>query len=312
MLKFIRALPLLAALLVAPPAAAQDAVFPITVEHALGSVTIPAEPKRVVALMDRDVDTLLALGITPVAIRSWYNFDSGTGPWSAELLGDAKPTVWKGRELNFEALAAEEPDLIVFASSGGDAEEYARLSQIAPTIYLPKGELPWGSTTIGTTLLIAEAVGRKAQGEALIAQLDAYLAEQKAAHPEFAGHTANYLDVHSGGLTYYAQTQFINQTLYRLGFSPVQAVLDLPADETYATTSDEQAMLADADILVIYPFGSTREEMLAAHPTLPSLGAFQNGGAIILPDLAFSQASVISIPYALDTLLPEFTAALTD
>ncbi|QDZ11419.1 iron-siderophore ABC transporter substrate-binding protein [Devosia ginsengisoli] len=289
---------------------AQQAPFPVTIEHTFGTVTIPAEPQRVVALMDRDVDTLLALGIRPVAIRSWYNFDTGAGAWSVDLLGDTKPTVWKGRDLNYEAIAAEDPDLIVFASSGGDAEEYERLSQIAPTVSLPKGELPWGSTTIGTTRLIAQAVGREAQGEALIAELNAYLAAQKAAHPEFAGHTANYLDVHQGGLTYYARAQFINATLYQLGFSPIEAVLAIPAGESYATTSDEQAALVDADILLIYPFGLSREEMLAAHPTLPNIGAFKNGGAIILPDLAFSQASVISIPYALERLLPEFSAAL--
>ncbi len=292
------------------PAYAEQASFPIIVEHALGAVTIPAAPQRIVALMDRDADTLLALGIKPVAVRSWYGFEEGAGPWSIDLFGDDKPVVWQGRELNYEAIAAQNPDLIVFASSGGNEEEYAKLSQIAPTLSLPKGELPWGSTTTGTTALIAEAVGLADEGEKLIADLEAYLADQKAAHPEFAGHSANYLDVHAGGLTYYAQTQFINATLYDLGFSPVQAVLDLPAEDTYATVSDEQAALADADILLIYPFGLSREEMLAEHPTLDNLKAFTEGGAVILPDLAFSQASVLSIPYALDRLIPEFSAIL--
>ncbi|MQA01035.1 MAG: hypothetical protein GEU80_17255 [Dehalococcoidia bacterium] len=44
--------------------------FPRTVEHALGPTRIEAEPGRVVALIDRDADTMLALGVTPVAIRS--------------------------------------------------------------------------------------------------------------------------------------------------------------------------------------------------------------------------------------------------
>ncbi|SDH05986.1 ABC transporter substrate-binding protein [Pelagibacterium luteolum] len=278
---------------------AQD-VFPVTVEHALGTTTIEDVPERVVALMDRDVDTLLALGVVPVGIRSWYNFEDGAGPWSAPLLEGHSPEVWLGRELNFEAIAATEPDLIVFASSGGDRAEYERLSQIAPTLSLPKGESPWGSTTTATTLLIAEALGRRDEGQALIDGLETYLAGIKAENPQFAGHTANYLDVHAGGLTYYAQTQFINKTLYDLGFSPVPAVLDMPADESYVTVTAEEARLADADILLIYPFGSTRDEILAANPTLDTLEAFQTGGAILLPDLAFSQASVLSIPYALE------------
>lgn len=292
------------------PASAQSDPFPITLEHALGTVTIPAAPQRIVALMDRDVDTLLALGIKPVAVRSWYNFEEGAGPWSTDLFGDDRPAVWLGRDLNFEAIAAEDPDLIVFSTSGGDREEYERLSAIAPTISLPKGELPWGSTTTATTLLIAEAVGRRAEGEALVAELDTYLAGVRADNPQFQDHTANYLDVHQGGLTYYAQTQFINKTLYELGFSPVQAVLDMPDDSTSVTVSNEQAFLADADILLIYPFGQTRQEMLQANPTLDSLSAFRDGGEIILPDLAFSQASVLSIPYALDSLVPAFQNAL--
>lgn len=151
MLSIVRVLPLLAVLLAAPSAMAQDAAFPITLEHALGTVTIPAEPQRVVALIDRDADTVLALGVQPVGIRSNYNFDAGVGPWAEPLL-TTEPAVWKGRELNFEAIAAADPDLIVFATSGGDAAEYERLSQIAPTIALPRGANPWEATTAQTTL----------------------------------------------------------------------------------------------------------------------------------------------------------------
>jgi iron complex transport system substrate-binding protein len=302
---------LAAAILAFSSTAALAQSFPVTLEHELGSVTIPSEPKRVIALMDRDVDTLLALGVKPVAVRSWYNFDDGAGPWSVGLFGADKPVVWIGRELNYEAIAAQNPDLIVNASSGGDAEEYAKLSQIAPTLALPKGDLPWGSTTESTTRLIAAALGKTAEGDKLLADTAAYLAAQKAAHPEFAGKTANYLDVHNGGLTIYSEAQFINKTLYDLGFSPIQAVLDLPDDATYLTGSDEQAAEFDADILVIYPFGLSREDMLAAHRTLENLPSFQNGGAIILDDLGFSTASVLSIPYAVDKLVPQFAAALS-
>jgi iron complex transport system substrate-binding protein len=145
-----------------------------------------------------------------------------------------------------------------------------------------------------------------------LADVTAYLEAQKAAHPEFAGKTANYLDVHSGGLTIYAKDQIINKALYDLGFSPIKAVLDLPAGETYLTGSDEQAAAFDADILLIYPFGLSREEMLAAHRTLENLPSFHNGGAIILDDLGFSTASVLSIPYVLDKLVPQFADALAE
>lgn len=311
MLSIFRALPLLAVLFAIPLAMAQEAAFPITIEHALGTTTIPAEPQRVVALIDRDADTVLALGVQPVGIRSNYNFDAGVGPWAEPLL-TTEPTVWKGRELNFEAIAAADPDLIVFATSGGDAAEYARLSQIAPTIGLPKGANPWEATTAQTTLLIAEALGRKPQGEQLIADLDAYLASQKAAHPEFAGRTVNYLDIYPGGISSYSDDHIVNGMLYATGFSPIAGALDVPADQSSVSVSAELLANYDADIVLIYPFGRTLDELIAETPTLGTLPLVEDRRAFVLQDLAFSNASVVSIPYALDNLLPQFSAALAD
>ncbi|MCR6671823.1 iron-siderophore ABC transporter substrate-binding protein [Devosia ginsengisoli] len=311
MLSIVRVLPLLAVLLAAPSAMAQDAAFPITLEHALGTVTIPAEPQRVVALIDRDADTVLALGVQPVGIRSNYNFDAGVGPWAEPLL-TTEPAVWKGRELNFEAIAAADPDLIVFATSGGDAAEYERLSQIAPTIALPRGANPWEATTAQTTLLIAEALGRKQEGEQLIADLDAYLATQKAAHPEFAGRTVNYLDIYPGGISSYSANHIVNGMLYATGFSPIAGALDVPAGQSSISVSAELLASYDADIVLIYPFGRSLDELIAETPTLATLPSVEDGRAFVLQDLAFSSASVVSIPYALDNLLPRFSAALAD
>lgn len=311
MLKLLRALPLLAALLVVPLAAAQETAFPVTLEHALGSVTIPTEPQRVVALIDRDADTVLTLGVQPVGIRSNYNFDAGVGPWSEHLL-TSTPIVWKGRELNFEAIAAAEPDLIVFANSGGDQEQYDRLSQIAPTIGLPNGARPWEATTAQTTMIIAEALGKAEQGKALLADLDAYFAEQKAAHPEFAGKTAAYLDIYPGGINSPSDDHIVNGDLYAVGFSPTAGALSVPDGESGIDISPERLAEFDADILLIYPFGRTLDELIAETPTLANLPSIKDGRAFVLQDLAFSTASVISIPYALNNLLPQFSAALAD
>lgn len=293
------------------PAAAQQAAFPLTVEHSQGSVTIPAEPKRVVALIDRDADTLLALGVQPVAIRSNYGFEGGVGPWAEDLL-TTSPIVWTGRELNYEAIAAAAPDLIVFATSGGDADEYERLSQIAPTIYLPKGADGWEATTKQTTLLIAEALGRRADGEKLLAGLDAYLAEQKAAHPEFSGKSANYLDIYPGGISAYSDEHIVNGTLYALGFESARSAVDIPLGQSSTNVSPE--LLADyvGDITLIYPFGRTLDGLIAETPTLGLVPQAETGGLIVLDNLAFSNASVISIPYALDRLIPAFAEVVAE
>lgn len=47
-------------------AATADAVFPRTVEHAMGETEIPQRPERVVVLDTGELDSVLSLGVTPV------------------------------------------------------------------------------------------------------------------------------------------------------------------------------------------------------------------------------------------------------
>lgn len=300
---------LLLALLALPLKAAE--AFPLTIEHAQGSTTIPAAPQRIVAMIDRDADTLLALGVVPVGIHSLFGFEQGVGPWSEALLGTATPAVWGGREYNYEAIAALKPDLIVFANSGGDKDVYDRLSAIAPTIGLPKGAIGWEATVQQTTQVIADALGRRDDGVALLAKLDDYLAATKAAHPEFAGKTANYLDIYPGGISSYSARHIVNTMLYGAGFSPIAAA-ELPEGQSSVQVSAELLPDYDADIVVIYPFGRTLADLEAETPTLGALASVKDGRAFVLDNLAFSNASVLSIPYALERVVPEFSKALAD
>ena len=92
-----------------------------------------------------------------------------------------------GTELNFEQITALDPDLIVGLSSGMTEDEYATLSAIAPTIaqsdeYIEYG-VPWD---VGTRV-IGQAVGKAAEAEALITDVQDEIAAVAAAHPEWAG-----------------------------------------------------------------------------------------------------------------------------
>jgi len=53
------------------------------------------DEQRIAALGLGDADTLLALGITPVAVAPWGakgdTHPSGVGPWARDKLGDAEP-----------------------------------------------------------------------------------------------------------------------------------------------------------------------------------------------------------------------------
>ena len=286
--------------------------FPVTIEHALGQTVVESEPERVVALIDRDIDTLLALGVIPVGVHSRYGFERGVGPWAESALAGAEPIVWTGREFNYEAIAAAEPDLIVYATSGGEQDVYDTLTAIAPTIGLPEGATPYGSTVEETTILIARALGRDADGQQLLDDFDAYLAAQAEQYPAFADTTINYLDVFPGGVWSYAEDYIILATLYDVGFKPIPATETVPAGESYVEVSSELLANYDADVLIVYPYDQTVEQIETENPTFAALQSVVEDRLFLLDDLALANASVLSIPYALDRLLPEIDAALQD
>ena len=70
--------------------------------------------------------------------------------------------------------------------------DYNKLSRLAPTI----AGVPGGTKYFGRwdqqTLLIAQALGKEAEGRALIADVKARYARVAAAHPEFKGKTATF------------------------------------------------------------------------------------------------------------------------
>lgn len=54
------------------------------VENQYGATEVPANPQRVVALSLGDIDTILALGVTPVTVSPWGSGsivnETGVGP----------------------------------------------------------------------------------------------------------------------------------------------------------------------------------------------------------------------------------------
>src|SRR3712207_691603 len=115
---------------VVEPSSASGA-FPLTIENEFGTTEIPAEPQRVVTVGFNDQDFVLALGVTPVGEReNLGEYDATTRPWAEELLpAEDIPTVG-GQEINLEAVAALEPDLIVGVYSFMDQTVYDQLSGI--------------------------------------------------------------------------------------------------------------------------------------------------------------------------------------
>lgn len=303
--------------------AAEGSGFPVTVNHKYGSTTIPAKPQRVVTVGFTDPDFVLALGVKPVAIMDWYgDYPLGVWPWAQEALGDAKPGVMprpQGDKLNFELIAGFRPDLIIGQYTGMTQDEYERTSQLAPTV-AQSGEhqdytAPWQVTmqTVGKTL------GRPAQAEQLIASVESRFAAARREHPEFVGAALIVAERVDTGSTYIRTEREPQNGLFReLGFTQPEPIAELLVDEDgySGNVSDERMELLDtASVLVwkLFDQPSVPEE-LANHPLYPNLTVVREGRDLFLADKvlvgALAFGSVLSLPYALDRIVPMLAAAL--
>lgn len=97
---------------VAPPSSDPIAADSRRVEHPLGTAEVPTSPQRVVAVTGTvEVDALVAVGIVPVAAAE---LETGVG-FGQQVADALEGAVMLGtrREIDIEAVAAQEPDLII-------------------------------------------------------------------------------------------------------------------------------------------------------------------------------------------------------
>ena len=142
-------------------------------EDITGSLCVPENPERVVALEWTYIEDVLALGIQPVGVADIEGYSNWVDI-PVELDEDVVD-VGTRQEPNLEIIAGLEPDLII-TSQLRSSENYNELVAIAPTLlfnsYPEDGTHFEQMTTTFST--IASAVNREAEGEAVLADMFAY------------------------------------------------------------------------------------------------------------------------------------------
>lgn len=290
----------------APEPAADGA----TITHRYGETTVPADPQRVVTVGFTDHDAVLALGVVPVAYTGWLA--DAPLPW--QDFGDTAPVVLDESAVDAEQVAAARPDLILAVHSAITQEEYDVLSGIAPTV-APADGVDFGTPWQDQTRTIGTALGRAAEADALVADVEARFAEAAAAHPEFAGQTG-VVGLTSPDGTYYAygpddaRARFLGA----LGFGQSAEIGALAGDSFFATVSAERFdLLGDAGVLVWIAATDAERAALEANPAYAALGAVQQGRDVFPAydplGIALTYNTPLSLPYALDGVLPALSAA---
>ena len=298
--------------------------FPVTVTHALGTTTIESQPARVSTIGWGNQDVALALGIAPVGVddQTWSMDGSdglGVYDWTLDgyaALGADEPVIFSTSDgTDYEAIADTAPDLILAGYSGLDADSYATLSEIAPTVAYP--DAAWLTPWREVIRVDSEGLGLADEGLALIDDLEAQIAAATA-DADFAGKTAAFFYMSAADLStvsIYGAGDSRTAFLSDLGF-------DLPAlagetDTFYADISAENAdTLADVDVIVSYGVGDELLEALQADPLWSTLEAVQNGAVVTVgAGDALSGAvtpTALSIPWMLEDYVALLSAAASN
>ncbi len=292
-----------------------DDAFPVTIAHKYGETTVDEEPERVVSVGYTDQDFVLALDVVPVGIRDWYGDQPfAVWPWAQDALGDAEPEVLSSEALNFEQIAGLRPDLIVGVSSGMTDEDYETLAAIAPTLPQSGDYVDYGMPWQEGVRMIASALGRSELGESVIGDVDDRLASIREEHPEFVGTEAlvGFAQA-TDEVGAYASEDSRSRVLTDLGFVIPPDVDELAGDAFYASFSAERIDRLDRDLLVWIAATDEVIAQIEASPLRNQLRVVEEGREVFLTALQGAAAgfsSPLSLPYFLDTFVPQAAAAV--
>lgn len=293
-----------------------EPAFPVTIEHQFGETEIEQAPERVVSLGYQEHDTIFALGVEPVAVRYWYGpEDDVILPWAEEAAGDADPEILVMPELNVEAVAALEPDLILGIYSGISDEDYDLLSELAPTVAQSGDHVEYGTPWQETVRTTGRALGRSDRAEELVADLEARFAEVREAHPEWEGRSVAIATYGPDTIGFFASEDPRARFFRALGFE-VPGELDAIADDAfYGEVSFEEVDVLDHDLLVWDQLAYTPggRATIEGDRLVQRLAATTEGRTVFVEGLtedAFGWNTVLSQPTALDGLVPLLAAAM--
>lgn len=292
----------------------------VTIDHKYGSITIEGTPERIVTVGAVEQDALLALGIVPVGVVEWLDgaHENGIWPWARphlDELGGELPLVVGNTStgVDVERVLSLEPDLILGLYSAMTPEQYAQLSQIAPTVAQPQGYVDWGVPWQELTRTVGQAVGKAEEADAVIAEVEARFTAVQEEHPEFVSKTAVVATPYQG-IYLYGPEDLRGRFLRDLGFRLPEG-LDAIAEGSFGgNISMERTDLLDVDVLLWLDADPEQEPL--ANALYRNLDVHQEGREVFLASYtdplgaATSFVTPLSIPYLLDGLAPMLAAAL--
>ncbi|MFP5313736.1 MAG: iron-siderophore ABC transporter substrate-binding protein [Actinomycetes bacterium] len=306
---------------------ASSTAFPVTIKHVYGETTIEKQPTRVATVSWVNDDVAIALGVVPVGVpkNEWGGNDKGSTPWKDAALEkldagfgstNAPAQYSEADGINFTEIAKLTPDVILAAYSGLSEEDYKKLSDIAPVVAHP--DVAYGTSWQDATTIIGKALGKDAEAAKLVADTEATVSDKVAQYPQLQGKSFIYgnLEPAKGdGVNVYTANDNRPRFLSEIGMTlaPVVAENSKGSKEFYLPWSAEKANELESDIFVTWVPDASTTDAIKADPLLGQIPAIKNGALVADSDntltLSISASSPLSLPWSLDTFLPQLARA---
>ena len=244
----------------------------MTVEAANGSVTLDAAPTKIVSMSPTATEMLFAVGAGEqvVAADSYSDYPA-----------EAPTTELSAYEPNVEAIAAYEPDLVVYADDLGD------LQKSLDKLHIPAIQQPAAATiddVYAQLQQLGQITGHDAEATAEVQDLQAEVAAVAASVGDAGSGMTYYYELDD---TYYSVTSdtFIGNLLGQLGLKNI-ADEAKGASSGYPQLSAEYVVAADPDLILLADTKCCGQDAasVAKRPGWSNLTAVQDGGVVELDD----------------------------
>lgn len=255
-----------------PAAEDSSASFPVTLTAANGTVTVSARPQRIVSLSATSTEMLFAIDADEqvVAVDDQSNYPP-----------EVPKTKLSGYQPNTEAIAAYQPDLVVFA---GDVKGFeASLSSLRiAALRLPAAkDLDEVYSQIEQ---LGKATGHPASARALIDKMRIDIGQIAASAPKFDTPPTFYHELDSTHFSVTSST-FIGKVYSLLGLRNIADPADKKATG-YPQLSAEFIIQADPDLIFLADTkgGAQSKASVAKRPGWDKITAVESGHVIELDD----------------------------
>jgi iron complex transport system substrate-binding protein len=298
------------------PAPGSAGAGSVSITHIFGETVIKEPPKRVVSAGYTEQDDLLAVGVVPIAVTSWWGDQPfAVWPWAQPKLGAAQPVVLNlDNGIPIDQIAGLKPDLIVAINAGVDADTYQKLSAIAPTVPQSDGDAffePWKDQAAA----IGQAVFQADQMKSLIDAVDQKFAAVAQKNPQWKAKKALLMQGTFWQGTVVAttagwRTDFLNE----MGLVVADSIKPFGTDHRAVIPRDHiKAVLDSADVVIWSTESPDDQKALLADPDVAaSQATAQNRHIFTSKDeaAAIAFSSPLSYPFVADQLPPQISKIL--